>query len=270
MHTMRILLAGSTGAIGREIAALLQRDGHTLQCPTRSAGVDALQPDTLRGLCKGVEVVVSAMGGSVSLSASERRPYAFTNTVANENLIAEACRAGVRRLVYVAAHKGPGYDETAYIRSHEAVVERLASASLGYTVVRPTGVFTALAPLADFARRGFVPLLGDGSARTNPIHAADVARAVVEHLRDGPLDVSIGGPDVLTRRGIAALAATGLRPRFVSIPAPVARFHARLAGLLNPRLGELMAFAAAVSVVDCVAPAYGHERLADYFHSRRV
>lgn len=267
---MRILIAGSTGAIGREIAALLQEDGNTLRCPTRRTGVDALQPETLHGLCDDVDVVVSAMGGPVSLSASERRPYAVTNTVANVNLIAEACRAGVRRMVFVAAHKGPGYDQTAYIRSHEAVVERLASAPLRYTTIRPTGVFTALAPLADFARRGFVPLIGDGSARTNPIHAVDVARAVVEHLEDGPANVSIGGPDVLTRRGIAEVAAEALRPRFVSMPAPVARFNARLAGLFNPRVGELMAFAAAVSVVDCVAPTYGRERLADYFRSRRA
>lgn len=267
---MRIVIVGSTGAIGREIVTLLRRDGHALRCPTRAAGVDALRPETLRGLCDNVDVVVSAMGGSVSLSASERRPYAVTNTVANANLIAEACRAGVRRMVYLAAHKGPGYDETAYIRSHEAVVERLASGPLRHTTIRPTGVFTALAPLADFARRGFVPLIGDGSARSNPIHATDVARAVVEHLEDGPVDVSIGGPDVLTRRGIAEAAAEGLSPRFVSLPSAVARLNARMAGLFSPRVGELMAFAAAVSVVDCVAPTYGRERLVDYFRSRRA
>lgn len=113
-----------------------------------------------------------------------------------------------------------------------------------------------------------MPLIGDGSARTNPIHPLDVARAVRDHLEDGPLDVPIGGPEVLTRRGIAETAAVAMRPRFVSMPVSVARFNARLAAFFNPRVGELMAFAAAVSVVDCVAPPYGRERLADYFRER--
>jgi len=264
---MRVLLAGSTGVIGQEVMTSLFGRGHEIAAPTRAGGVDALRPETLRGWCDGVDVVVSAMGGSVALGGPERRPYAVTNTQANRNLIAEALQAKVRRFVYVAAHKQAGYEGTAYMQSHEAIVEELREAKLPHTVIRPTGVFTALAPFVDFARRGFVPLIGDGSARTNPIAASDVARAVVENLEDGPASVSIGGPSVMTRRAIpeAAAKAVGKQPFFVSMPAGAARFNARVMGIFNPRMGELMAFAAAVSVVDCVAPTYGSERLEDYF-----
>lgn len=264
---MRVLLAGSTGAIGREAAVLLREAGHELITPTRASGVDALQPETLRGLCDEIDVVVSAMGGSVALGGPERRPYAVTNTQANRNLIAEALRAKVGRFVYVAAHKQAGYEGTAYMQSHEAVVEELRDTKLRHTVIRPTGVFTALAPFADFARKGFVPLIGDGSARTNPIAASDVARAIVENLMEGPASVSIGGPEVLTRRGIAEAAAkaVGKQPFFVTMPVGVARFNAKAAGAFNKRVGELMAFAGAVSVVDCVAPQYGSQRLEEYF-----
>src|SRR6186997_1521030 len=98
---MRVLVAGSTGVIGREIATALRRLRHELVCPLRVSGVDALRPETLRGLCEGVDVVVSAMGGSVALNAPERRPYAVTNTEANRNLLAEAVQADVPRFVYV-------------------------------------------------------------------------------------------------------------------------------------------------------------------------
>jgi len=105
---MRVLLAGSTGVIGREIAKALRQQRHELVCPLRVSGVDALRPETLRGLCDGVDIVVSAMGGSVALGAPEWRRYAVTNTEANRNLREEALRAGVRRFVYVGAHAQPG------------------------------------------------------------------------------------------------------------------------------------------------------------------
>jgi uncharacterized protein YbjT (DUF2867 family) len=262
---MRILLAGANGVIGTQIASLLRSQGHELHCPTRAQGVDALLPQTLAGLCDGIEIVVSAMGGSVSLSAPERRSYSVTNTTANSHLLAEARRAGVRRFLYVAAHTQPGYAETAYIRSHEAFVGQLRQSGLSYTALRPTAIFDALAPFVDFARKGVVPLIGDGSARTNPISARDVARAANENLKDGPTDVALGGPDILTRRQIAELAAGTRKPLYLSAPPLIARMNSRLVGAFHPRLGELIAFAAAASTNECVAPQYGQDKLADYF-----
>ena len=264
---MRILVAGSTGVIGSEIALALHRQVHDVVCPTRANGIDALRPETLRDLCDGVAIVVSAMGGSVALEAPEKRPYAVTNTDANSNLLAEARRAGVRRFLYVAAHSQPGYAETAYMRSHEAFADELSRSGLSFTVLRPTAIFNALAPFFSFAKKGIVPLIGSGFAKTNPISARDAARAVLENLEDGPANVPVGGPELLTRKGIAELAATaaGTRPFYISAPPAVARINGRIAGIFNPRLGELIQFAAAVSTQDCLAPVFGTDRLRDYF-----
>jgi uncharacterized protein YbjT (DUF2867 family) len=265
---MCVLLAGSTGVIGREIATALRRLRHELVCPIRVSGVDALRPETLRGLCDGVDVVVSAMGGSVALDGPERRPYAITNFETNKNLLVEALRAEVSRFLYVAAHAQPGYAGTAYMRSHEAFVEELQRSGLSFTALRPTAIFNALAPFIGFAKKGLIPLIGDGSAKTNPISARDVARAVIENLEEGPANVPLGGPDILTRRGIAELAAAaaGKRPMYMKAPAAIARMNGRVIGVFQPRLGELVEFAAAVSTQDCIAPVFGTDRLADYFN----
>ncbi|MFN0103559.1 MAG: SDR family oxidoreductase [Bryobacteraceae bacterium] len=264
---MRVLMAGSTGVIGREIAAALRQRGHDIVCPTRANGVDALRPETLRDCCAGVAIVISAMGGSVALDAPERRGYAVTNTTANHNLLAEALSAGVRRFLYVAAHSQPGYAATSYMRSHEAFVAELGRSGLSFTALRPTAIFNALAPFVGFAKKGFVPLIGDGFARTNPISARDVARAAIENLEHGPANVSLGGPEILTRRGVAELAAmsAGTRPYYLSAPPVVARINGRIAGIFNSRMGELIEFAAAVSTQDCVAPLYGSDTLGHYF-----
>jgi hypothetical protein len=41
--------------------------------------------------------------------------------------------------------------------------------------------------------------------------------------------------------------------------------NSRLVGAFHPRLGELIAFAAAASTNECVAPQYGRDTLADFF-----
>jgi hypothetical protein len=109
-------------------------------------------------------------------------------------------------------------------------------------------------------------------ARTNPVHQTDVAQLLLENLNAGAVEISIGGPDILTRREIVELAfrVVGKHPRIVRVPAAVIRAGAVVAGIMNPRLGELLEFVAAVSTTDGVAPVTGRLRLEDYFRSVRT
>jgi uncharacterized protein YbjT (DUF2867 family) len=277
----RVLLAGATGAVGREVARLLGEQGHFVRALSRSpvraqalAGrvsevvtADATEGARLAGVMDGIEIVVSCLGASVGLGLAERRGYERLDTPANANLITAARAAGVRRFVYLGAHVLPSYAHTRYVRAHEAVGQALATSGLGYTIVRPTGIFSALAPFLDLARKGLVTVVGDGRARTNPVHPVDVAEAVVAHLSGGPTDLSVGGPDVLSRAELAeaAFTALGRRPRLIRIPAWIFRASGAMLRPLHPRLGDLLQFVAAVSVVDAVAPAVGKRRLGDYF-----
>ena len=236
--------------------------------PGNHASVDAAAG--VSGVCEGIETVFSALGASVALSAKESRGYRDVDTCANLNLIAEARRARVRRFVYVSAHLGPGYAHTAYIRAHEEVVEAVRDSGLSYTIVRPTGIFTALDDLLGMARQGFGVVIGSGKARANPVHPQDVAQLCLDCLDSGPLEISIGGPEILTRRQIVetAFEALGRQPRIWSIPAGVMHFGGKVLGLANRRKAELLEFAVAVSTSDSVAPTTARRFLLDYFRER--
>jgi uncharacterized protein YbjT (DUF2867 family) len=220
----------------------------------------------------GCEAVISCLGASVSPSfGAGRAGYLAVDLPANRALADAAKAAGVRRFVYVsvAGHDVPGAMDLAYYRAHEQVVEHLDAIGLEHAIVRPTGFFSAFCEYVNMARRGRVPMIGDGSARSNPIADDDLARVCVEALEGEARDRTIGGPDVLTRREIIELAFAAVEkpPRIAGVPPGVFRATARVMGLFVPRLGELLPFVVFVSTHDLVMPAVGTHRLVDAFRA---
>src|SRR5262249_16655189 len=105
------------------------------------------------------------------------------------------------------------------------------------------------------------------------IHEADLAVACVDAFGAPPgSERDIGGPDALSRREIAAhaLRAVGREAKQLRVPVSVLRNTRRLLRPLNPRVGDLMTFIAAILVADFVAPPYGTRHIADYFAERAV
>lgn len=280
----KVLVAGATGVLGSRVLAQLRAAGYPVRAIARSAErakalagladeivvADALDAAALRGACDGVEAVFSALGASVASQAKERRGYEQIDRQTNANLIAEAKRAGVKRFVYVGVFSQPGYAGTRYLKGHEAVVADLAASGLDYTVVRPTGFFTALEEYLPMAKVGIIPLFDGGAAKTNPIHPDELADGCVKVIERGPREFAIGGPETLTRRQIAeaAFAAYGKRPRFMPVPPALALLFAFLLQPLWPRMSDLVEFLVKVSTCDCVAPAYGKARLGAYYKER--
>ena len=227
---------------------------------------DATTSTSIPGL-QGIDAVVSALGAPVTVGSREKRRYRQIDFVGNMNLLSAARAAGVGRFLYLAAHVESSYRHTAYIQAHEEFVQMLQRSGLSNSVVRPTGIFTALGDLVGLARKGLLTVIGDGKARTNPVHQTDVARLLLDSLHSGPAEQSLGGPDTFTRYEIAELAfhVLGKRPRLIHVPAAGFRVGAKLVGLVNPRLGELFDFVASVTTSDGVAPVKGSLRLDDYF-----
>lgn len=280
---MKVLVAGATGMLGREVVAGLVEQGVDVRVLGRDAkrasalGVpdikvaDARKKQQLAGVCDGVDAVFSCLGASVSLALGAGwRGYKAVDVPANLNLLDEARRAGVSRLVYVSAFVVPETAGLAYFAAHEAVAREVLAAPGGH-VLRPTGFFSALGAYLDMARRGPVPVFGDGGARSNPIDDRDLAAlAVATTLQGGPAEQAIGGPEILTRRQIGELACDALgRPhRFRKVAPWLARTGATMAAPFHPRLSQLMRFATEVSVRDLIAPQVGTRCLEDWFRQR--
>jgi uncharacterized protein YbjT (DUF2867 family) len=281
-----VLIAGSTGYLGKFAVRAFKNRGYQVRALTRSeerlgqpgpftapavAGeVDEIfvgeitKPETLEGLMDGVDVVFSSIGIS---RQRDGLTFEQIDHQANRLLIDLAKQARVEKLVYVSLW---GQDEIRHleiVRAHEKVVAALETSGLDYCIVRPSGYFSDMGVLLDMARRGRSFLVGAGENQFNPIHGADLAEVCVDAMESDEREIGAGGPETMTQRQAAELAfdVIGRPPKIVVLPLWLMRGGVRLIGLLNAQFGDLFEFIVTAGEIDGVAPSVGTTTLRSYF-----
>ena len=275
-----VLVAGATGAIGSEVVRALQARGMRVRALVREPARlttepeeifvgNLLNPRTLEGVCRDVAAVVSSAGAKFQPKlrfSPKGESFRDVDDIGNRNLLQEEIAAGVRRFGYVSAYGGKFLGAMEYIRAHESFATALRSSGLDYLVVRPTMTFARVVPMVEDARkRGRISRPGTGQAQTNPIHEADIARALVDALEGHAKELDAGGPDVLTHEEIAMMAAEavgGASVRFTLMWQ--AQMRAGLRRFTGRHSFDSVLYRLAEADVDMVAPVVGEQRLGDY------
>ncbi len=282
---MKIVMAGASGALGSSLLKRLKAQGHWVRVIARSAQAEvslrALGADDVRVVAMQdvtalsaamdqCELLWSSIGASTSFSFAGWRGYNGVDIPVNCALIDAAKRAGVARFAYTSlAHAdAAGVRDTIYAKAHEQVVRYGRESGLRCNVLRPTGFFSAFAPIAQMAAKGYpLAVFADGSARSNPIHPEDLADFAMQLIQEDREEFEVGGPEVLTRREMVelAFASAGKKARILQIHPGIGRAQAFMVGLLHPRMGQLMRFLIEVSVHEAIAQVRGSRRMSDYF-----
>lgn len=281
----RVLVAGATGYAGRHVVEELKDRGHWVRALTRDAKRLAapgaflapavrdadevfegqvLKPETLHGLCRGIDVVVSALGKT---RQKDRHTSWDVDYRGNRILLDAALRDGVRAFVYVAGIADPRAGKLTTYRAHEAFIRDLKASGLAWSVVRPTGYFSDMTEFLEMARRGRVYLVGPGTTRMNPIHGADVASVCADSAERPGGERTIGGPEILTWNETAAVAAraAGGEARIVHVPGPILSAGAWALRPFNQVVADLLAFLVIASRHDEVGERVGTHRLEDFY-----
>src|SRR5262245_46341105 len=143
---MNVLVAGATGHLGKEVVKELQRRGHRVRALVRrknpevmSTGLEAVvadltKPQSLQGVCDGMDWVFSCAGASMDVNNfSDRASFYDVDYQGNNNLLQEAQRAGVKKFAYVSLAHADLLRHTEYAAAHEKFVEALQSSGVDYT-----------------------------------------------------------------------------------------------------------------------------------------
>lgn len=257
---MNVLVAGGTGFLGRAIVSQLLADGHEVGVLSRSQhssdplgpGVrweqgDVTEPGTLEGKLAGYDAVVDAVQFPNSPIENPKKGYTFEriDLGGTKNLVDAARAQGVAHFIGLSgvgsAEKAPYH----WQRFKWWEEEHIRNSGVVSTIFRPSWVYgprdVSLNRFLGFGRfLPFIPVIGNGKTRINPLFVGDLARHVSAALTvpgaRGEL-FEIGGPDVLTMDEIvrAALKTAGKRRFLLHQPGPLMKAVASVAQHLPGR-----------------------------------
>ncbi len=168
---MRIVVAGGTGVVGREIVAAARARGHEAAGMSRSTGADLQTGEGVAAALRDAEVVIDAV--SVATMDAEASTRFFRRSA--ETLIGAARHNGVRHVVALSI-VGVDRNPHGYYAGKVAQEEAYRAGDAPFTIVRATQFHEFAGQVAQQARFG--PLQLAPRARVQPI----AARAVAEHL----------------------------------------------------------------------------------------
>ena len=277
----KVLVAGSTGYLGQFVVKELKARGYWVRALGRSEAKlhpieqyadelfvgEVTDPDSLTGVCEGIDVVFSSVGIT---RQKDGLTYEDVDYQANRNLLTAAEASGATKFVYVHVLNAEKMKHVAAVRAKQAFAEELERSALKRTVICPTGFFSDMEEFLSMAKRGRVYLFGDGSNRINPIHGADLAEVSVDALENPAEQLNVGGPQVFTYREIAELAfdSLGESAKITAVPKKlVSLFVGAMRGVTRVKTYGPVEFMAAVMTMDVVGELRGSRRLADHFRS---
>jgi NADH dehydrogenase len=261
MSITQVTVFGGSGFVGRAIVRALAQQGYLVRVaarrielaePVKTAGdvgqvmlmrTNLRMPRSVLAAVQGSQAVVNAAGIAVQRG---RQTYKAVHAD-GANAIVEAARAaGVQRLVHIS---GIGADNRSsknpFLRSKVMAEDAVVTGFANATILRPSVVFgpndamfNRMAAIA--AKAPFVPVVGDGSAKVQPVFVGDVGNAVAAVLARPDTAKSVfelGGPRVYSYRELAALVLLAIdrQKPIVGVPVPLMK----LAGFFAQQIARV-------------------------------
>jgi NADH dehydrogenase len=251
-----VAVTGATGFVGTEVVRQARAAGFRVRAIVRDSKRartwveqedvelvcgDVLAATSLADAFAGVSAIVHLVGIVVEHG---RNTFEHVHIDATRHVVDAAKRAGARRYVHLSALGTRADARSRYHQTKWAAEEYVRQSGLAWTIFRPSVIYgpgdKAINVLAKVMRRlPFVPVLGDGNAKVQPVSVAAVAQAVVGALKK---DASVGktydlcGPASFTWNELydKLLAFYGLRKPKWHLPLSMARLQAAVLEKLLP------------------------------------
>ncbi|KAL0459347.1 UNVERIFIED_CONTAM: NADH dehydrogenase [ubiquinone] 1 alpha subcomplex subunit, mitochondrial [Sesamum latifolium] len=239
---------GATGFLGRYLVQQLAKMGSQVLVPFRGSedchrhlklmgDLGQVSSNFLLAICD--TYVHDCLMHKMSSNRKGVRDQKFQFEEVNHHMAEQLAliakeHGGIMRYIQVsclgASPSSPSRMLRAKAAGEEAVLRELPEA----TIMRPAAMIgtedRVLNPWAHFAKKySFLPLIGDGSTKIQPVYVVDVASAIVAALKDDGSSMGkvyeLGGPEIYTLHQLAELMYDMIRewPHYVKVPFPIAK-----------------------------------------------
>lgn len=282
---MKILLFGATGNLGKEIAKELVRRGLDLTIVVRNETkakqlsdvttkyviADVCKKSTLDNIFENQEIVISALGKSVSPNDKSKPTFKEVDYIANENILNEAKKAGVKKFIYVSAFHSEKYLHLEYFKVHHHFSELLKKSGIDYSIVKPPAIFSAFIDMIAMAKKGQLVNIGKGDKKTNPIYEGDLAKITVDAINKSNIIIEAGGKTIYTRKQLNEIVQKEInnQKNLKSVPVILLKASLPIIKLFNKNTFDKYAFFIEVIQHDTIAPQLGEMTFEEYVRMKK-
>ncbi|MFV8224327.1 SDR family oxidoreductase [Christiangramia aquimixticola] len=279
---MRVLIAGASGALGIQLVKQLaklkidfkattgSREGRKKLAPYANEIVvvnSQESPEDFTNVTRDIDIVISAIGKSISLFNPSSRSFHESDFVANKLLIKDALKNKVSRFIYVSMEGAMEANSFEIPGSHKETEDLLVNSGLNYSIIRPVGFFSGLNDLLIMAKRKVIPVIGSGDARTNSIYQGDLAKIIIDMLETGPRVQSVGGPEIHTRKEMAKMIQKKIGGKLLFIPSTLAGAGADMIKLLTSGTGNKLKYFNYIMDHDMIGERLGSMKFEEYLNT---
>jgi NADH dehydrogenase len=238
-----VTVFGGSGFLGRHTVRALAGAGYRIRVAVRrpnlanflvpmgtvgqiqivKANVD--NDDQIAAAIRGADIVVNLVG---ILYQSGHQRFESLHAEAAGAIAKAAKAAGAHSLIQVSAIGADPDSESAYARTKAEGEARVREAFADATILRPSILF---GPEDNFFNRfaglarmlPFLPLIGGGTTKFQPVYASDVAAAIVTCAQDSATHrhvYELGGPSVYTFKELMGLILRETGRKNILLPVP--------------------------------------------------
>ena len=191
--TMKIVVIGGSGLIGKKVVKILRQQGHQVLPASPSSGVNTITGEGLAEALTGAQVVVDVANAP---EWEDKAVMEFFET-SGRNLLAAEALAGVKHHVALSVVGTERLLASGYFRAKMAQETLIKGSSIPYTIVRATQFFEFVGGIAQSATVGRTVHLPP--AQMQPIVSDDVAAVLAEVAVGKPLNgmIELAGPELI-------------------------------------------------------------------------
>ena len=250
---MKIFLVGGTGFIGTNFLKIIINDDHfdeIIVCMNKRRPAVSSPKIKIHSPCRIDNITTLKIDDNIDyiidfagiIKETRDKKFDKVHYVGVKNLLEIAHKTGARGFVYISAAGVNDMRDEAYMKTKWLAEEEIRKSGLEYLILRPSivlgpdGDFTKMLKLM-FRLSPFIPVIGDGNYKIQPVFVGDLAEIVRRGILQG-IKGTFGtcGPNAVTYKEFLTMIKEqfNVRRPFIHIPVKLVSILAWLGGTYSP------------------------------------